>query len=93
MICSQEASGWRQKNLQNDCHILCVIMVAKNPIYSTYVQTAQRMSEMWWPTGWMAGVQFPAEVRDFSPLRSVQTGSEAHPASYSMGTQDSFPGG
>jgi hypothetical protein len=41
----------------------------------------------------MAGVQFPAEARDLSPVHCVQTGSEAHPASYSMGTQDSLPGG
>jgi hypothetical protein len=36
--------------------------------------------------GWTAGVGFPAEARDFSILDSVQTGSGAHPASYSMFT-------
>jgi hypothetical protein len=40
-------------------------MEAKNPFYSTYVQIAERMSEMWWPRGWMAGVQFPTEVKRF----------------------------
>jgi hypothetical protein len=33
----------------------------------------------------------PAEVRDFSLLHSVQTGSWDHPSSYSMGTGGSFP--
>jgi hypothetical protein len=36
-------------------------------------------------------VQFPAGVRDCSLLHSVQTGSGAHPASYSVGTMGSFP--
>jgi hypothetical protein len=40
--------------------------------------------------GW---VRFPAGARDFSLLYSVQTGHEAHPASYPMGTGGSFPGG
>jgi hypothetical protein len=31
--------------------------------------------------------------QDFSVFHSVQTGSEAHPASYPTGTVDSFPGG
>jgi hypothetical protein len=35
----------------------------------------------------------PAGARDFSLLHSVQTGSEAHPTSYRMGTRGSFPGG
>jgi hypothetical protein len=39
----------------------------------------------------MAGVLFPAGARDFSVLHSVQTGSEAHPASYTMSTGASFP--
>jgi hypothetical protein len=30
-------------------------------------------------------------VQDFSPLHRVQTACEAHPASYSMRTGDSFP--
>jgi hypothetical protein len=33
------------------------------------------------------------EGQKFSLLHSVQTGSEAHPASYPMGTGGSFPGG
>jgi hypothetical protein len=41
--------------------------------------------------GWTAGVLFLAGARDFSVFCSVQTGSEAHPASYPMGTRGSFP--
>jgi hypothetical protein len=39
------------------------------------------------------GVWFLAEVRDYSLLRNVQTGSGAHLASYTMGTVSCFPGG
>jgi hypothetical protein len=39
--------------------------------------------------GW---VRFPAWVRYFSPLRRIQTGSGAHPASYPTGTGCCFPG-
>jgi len=35
-------------------------------------------------------VQFPAEARNFSLLQSDQTGSQAQPASWSMGTVGSF---
>jgi hypothetical protein len=34
----------------------------------------------------------PGRATDFSLFHSVQTGSCAHPASYSMGTACSFPG-
>jgi hypothetical protein len=34
----------------------------------------------------------PAEARDFSSSLCVQTGSEAHPASCTMGTGGPFPG-
>jgi len=36
-------------------------------------------------------VGFTARTRDISLLRSVQNSSEAHPASYIMGTRRSFP--
>jgi hypothetical protein len=39
------------------------------------------------------GVRFLAEVGNFSLLHRVQTGCEAHPDSYEMGTGNSFPGG
>jgi hypothetical protein len=32
-------------------------------------------------------------VKDFSLIHSIQTGSGTHPASYPVGTGDSFPGG
>jgi hypothetical protein len=35
----------------------------------------------------------PGRDNTFSPLHSVQTGSGAHPAFYSMGTEGSFPWG
>jgi hypothetical protein len=38
-------------------------------------------------------VRFPAGARHFSPLHSIQTGSEAHPASSPSGAEGSFPGG
>jgi hypothetical protein len=38
------------------------------------------------------GVRVPAGTGNFSLHHRVQTGSEAHPASYSMGTRGSFPG-
>jgi hypothetical protein len=41
----------------------------------------------------MAGVRFPTETQDFSSNLCVQTGSGAHPASCTMGTGGSFPGG
>lgn len=36
---------------------------------------------------------FPASSRDFYLLRSDQDDFGFHPASYSMGIEDSFPGG
>jgi hypothetical protein len=38
-------------------------------------------------------VRFPTGAGNFSPHHRVQNGSGAHPASYPMGTRDSFPGG
>jgi hypothetical protein len=40
----------------------------------------------------MIGVRFPVGAENFSRLH-VHTGSEAHPASYPMGTGGSYPGG
>jgi hypothetical protein len=39
------------------------------------------------------GFRSPAGAKDFSPSLCVQTGSEAHPASCTMGTGGPFPGG
>jgi hypothetical protein len=44
------------------------------------------------PTDWKTEVRFPEGAKDFSIIHSVQTGSEANPASYSMGTKGSVPG-
>jgi hypothetical protein len=44
-------------------------------------------------TGWMTGARSPAEEKDFSSSLCVQTSSEAHPASYAMGTRGPFPVG
>jgi hypothetical protein len=38
-------------------------------------------------------VRSQAETRDFSSILCVQTGSEAHPASCTMGTGGPFPRG
>jgi hypothetical protein len=38
-------------------------------------------------------VRSPTGAEDFSSSPCVQTGSEAHPASYPMGTGGTFPGG
>jgi hypothetical protein len=38
-------------------------------------------------------VRSPAEAKDFSSILCVQTGSGAHPASCTVGTRGSFPGG
>jgi hypothetical protein len=42
--------------------------------------------------GWTAGVQFPAEVKEFSILRNILIGCGVHPASYSTGAGGSVPG-
>jgi hypothetical protein len=39
------------------------------------------------------GDRSPAEAKDFSSSLCVQTGSEAHPASYTVGTRGPFSGG
>jgi hypothetical protein len=44
-------------------------------------------------TDWTAGVRSPTEAEDFSSNLCIQTGSGAHPASYTVGTGGSFPGG
>jgi hypothetical protein len=44
-------------------------------------------------SGWTIGVRSPTETEDFSSSSCVQTGSGAHPVSYTMGTGGPFPGG
>jgi hypothetical protein len=50
-------------------------------------------SVQWLATDWTDGVRFPIEPEDFSSTLCVQTGSVARPASYTVGTGGSFPGG
>jgi hypothetical protein len=45
------------------------------------------------PLDWTTGIWPPTEAESFSSSLCVQTGSGAHPASYTMGTGGSFPGG
>jgi hypothetical protein len=42
---------------------------------------------------WAIEVRYLAQARDFSSDLCVQTDSEAHPVSCTMGTGDPFPGG
>jgi hypothetical protein len=42
---------------------------------------------------WAIGIRSPVEAKDFSCSLCVQTGSGAHPASCTMGTEGPFPGG
>jgi hypothetical protein len=44
-------------------------------------------------TDWTAGFRSPTEADDFSSGLCAQPGSGAHPASCTMGTGGSFPGG
>jgi hypothetical protein len=44
------------------------------------------------PVDQAIGVRSPAGAKDFSSILCVQTGSEAHPASCTMGTAGPFPG-
>jgi hypothetical protein len=44
-------------------------------------------------TDWTAGVRSPTEAENFYFSLCVQTGSGAHPASYTVGTGGCFPGG
>jgi hypothetical protein len=43
-------------------------------------------------TGWASGVPFMAGAESFCLRHRIQTGSGAHPASYSMGTEALFSG-
>jgi hypothetical protein len=60
-----------------------------------YQQDRSEDSSVDIPAGYGHGGRssFPVGARDLSSLHSVQTGSESHSASYSMGTMVSFPGG
>jgi len=44
-------------------------------------------------TGWVTCIRFPVGTGTFSFHHHIHTGSEAHLASYPMGTRGTFPGG
>jgi hypothetical protein len=60
------------------------------PKYSYVCHGTSHNSSVGIATRLQAGfrITFTVEARDFSLLHNVQTGSEAHPASYKMGTGD-----
>jgi hypothetical protein len=57
------------------------------PYVSRVAQSVQCLT-----TDWTAGVRSPTEAQDLSSNICIQTGSGAHPTSYTMGTGGSFPG-
>jgi hypothetical protein len=65
-------------------NVIIIIIIAKSPA----AQSVQCLI-----TDWTAGVRSPTEAEDVSSNLCVQTGSGAHPASCTMGTGGSFPGG
>jgi hypothetical protein len=50
-----------------------------------FTGAAVAQSVKWLTTGWTIGVRSPTGAEDFSSSPCVQTGSGAHPASYTMG--------
>jgi hypothetical protein len=74
-------------------HLIQLHISKQIPLHSTSRgrDSAVGMATGYGLDGRGAGVGVPVGVR-FSSLHVVQTGSEAHPASYSMGTGGSFPG-
>jgi hypothetical protein len=65
-------------------YVSCIIDTSRDR--SVGIATGYRLD------GLGIGVQFPGE-RDFSPFHTVQTGSGANQATYTMATRGSFPGG
>jgi hypothetical protein len=60
-------------------------------LWSSYTVISQ-----WYSAGLRAGLlvfRVPLWARNFSPYHHVQTGSGAHPPSYTMGIGDSFTEG
>jgi hypothetical protein len=74
---------------------LCPEFTCSHPIYSSYILILGARIAQWYSAGLRRGwsmVRVLAGAGNFS-LHRVQTGSGAHPASYPMGTSDSFVGG
>jgi hypothetical protein len=68
---------------------LCQVLAPsyRSPAVSRVAQSVQCLT-----MDWTAGVRSPTEAEDFSSNLCVQTGSGAHPASYTMGTGALSPG-
>jgi hypothetical protein len=73
-------------------HSIMIYRYCMLPEFSCGAGVAQSVQRL--ATGWTTeGSEFESRYRqDFSPLQSVQTVG-AHPASYPMGTEGSYPGG
>jgi hypothetical protein len=81
--CGPRSPVFRFRNL----HRYFVGLVAWRWVVAGIAQSVYRQA-----TGWTTGVRFPTEVREFSLLYNVHTGSEDRPASYPVGLGGSFPG-
>jgi hypothetical protein len=72
---------------------LYALKVEKSRLVHIFVGSGVAQYSVWLRTGqWGIGVQFLAGPTDFSSSLCVQTGSEAQPASCTMGTGGPFPG-
>jgi hypothetical protein len=71
----------------NMCVFLSVLNILKSSDSSVGIALGYGLDD------WGSKVRFPAGAGNFSLHRCVQNGSEAHPASYTMGTGGSFHGG
>jgi hypothetical protein len=64
-----------------------IVQTGKSRDSAVRIATGYGLGDPW------VGVKESRQDQEFSLLHSVQTGSGAHPASYTMGTGSSFPGG
>jgi hypothetical protein len=76
-------------NLEVDCRFYKSHLLAISSFLISGVVIAQSVQRR--ETGWTAGVRISAGASFFS-LHNVQTGREAHPASFPMSTGDLSPG-
>jgi hypothetical protein len=76
---------------KNSCSFLPSTLGTQNRLLSTIILCKVRWYCAELHAG-LLGVRVRAGARNFSPHHRTQTGSGAHPASYTMGTRDSFHG-
>jgi hypothetical protein len=69
------------------------LLLGNNESYCAALNSPVAQAVQSLTTDWTAGVRSSTEAEDFSSNLCVQTASGAHPASYTMGTGGSFPGG